>query len=122
MTKYKVFGDMLFEFFIDVEANSEDEAWDIASAAETHKWTQILKDNTIDVHFVEQLKDTLDLEDGYPSMDNDIVVMDKSDKTDIQDSVGGGPIGWVTGVFTNSRNSYIINTDHRKDQYNGNKA
>jgi hypothetical protein len=83
MTKYKVFGDMLFEFFIDVEANSEDEAWDIASAAETHKWTQIVKDNTIDVHFVEQLQDTLDLEDGYPSMDNDIVVMDKSDKTDI---------------------------------------
>ena len=82
MTKYKVFGDMLFEFFIDVEANSENEAWDIASAAEVPQWTQIVKDNQIEVHFVEQLKDKLDLEDGYPSMDNEIIVMDKSDKTD----------------------------------------
>jgi hypothetical protein len=82
MTKYKVFGDMLFEFYIDVEADSENEAWDIASAAETHQWTQILKDKTIEVHFVEELQDTLDLEDGYPSMDNEIIVMDKSDKTD----------------------------------------
>jgi hypothetical protein len=83
MTKYKVFGDMLFEFFIDVEANSKNEAWDIASAAEVPQWTQIVKDNQIEVHFVEELKDELDLEDGYPSMENEIIVMDKSDKTDI---------------------------------------
>jgi hypothetical protein len=82
MNKYRVFGDMIFEFYIDVEANSDSEAWDIASAAETHKWTQILKDKTIEPHFVEELQVTLDLEDGYPSMDNDIVVMDKSDNTD----------------------------------------
>jgi hypothetical protein len=82
MTKYKVFGDMLFEFFIDVEANSENEAWDIASAAEVPQWTQIVKDNQIEVHFVEELKNELDLEDGYPSMENEIIVIDKSDKTD----------------------------------------
>ena len=82
MTKYKVFGDMLFEFFIDVEANSEDEAWDIAASSEIPQWTQIVKDNKIDVHFVEELEEELDLEDGYPSMENEIIVMDKSDKTD----------------------------------------
>ena len=84
MSKYKVFGDMVFDFYIDVEANSADEAWDIASAAETHKWTQIVTDKTIEVHFVEELEeDTADLlEDGYPSMANDIIVMDKSDISD----------------------------------------
>ena len=84
MSKYKVFGDMVFDFYIDVEANSADEAWDIASAAETHKWTQIVTDKTIEVHFVEELEeDTSDLlEDGYPSMANDIIVVDKSDISD----------------------------------------
>lgn len=83
MPKYKVFGDMVFTFYIDVEASSEDEAWDIASAAETHKWTQILEDKTIDVHFLEKIEDTSDLlEDGYPSMSNDIIVVDKSDISD----------------------------------------
>ena len=75
---------MVFDFYIDVEANSADEAWDIASAAETHKWTQIVTDKTIEVHFVEELEeDTSDLlEDGYPSMANDIIVVDKSDISD----------------------------------------
>jgi hypothetical protein len=83
MSKYKVFGDMVFTFFIDVEANSEDEAWDIASAAETHKWTQIVEDKTIELHFVEELETETDLlDDGYPSMDNEIVIMDKSDISD----------------------------------------
>jgi hypothetical protein len=85
MNKYKVFGDMVFTFYIDVEAESADEAWDIASAAETHKWTQILEDKTVEVHFVEELQidQTNLLEDGYPSMDNEILVIDKSDNTDI---------------------------------------
>jgi hypothetical protein len=83
MNKYKVFGDMVFTFYIDVEANSDDEAWDIASAAETHKWTQIVEDKTIEVHFVEQLENETDLlEDGYPSMENNVIVMDKSDISD----------------------------------------
>ncbi len=79
--KYKVFGDKLVDYYIDVEANSADEAWDIASAAGTHEWFQIEKDNVIDVHFVEELhEDTLDLlEDGYPVIENDILVTDKSD-------------------------------------------
>lgn len=81
MNKYKVFGDMVFTFFIDVEANSEDEAWDIANAAETYKWTQIVQDNTIELHFIEEIE-TNQLEDGYPSMENNVIVMNKSDISD----------------------------------------
>ena len=84
MSKYKVFGDKLVDYYIDVEANSADEAWDIASAAGTHEWFQIEKDTTIEVHFVEELhEDTSDLlEDGYPVMDNEILITGKSDISD----------------------------------------
>ena len=84
MNKYKVFGDKLVDYYIDVEANSAEEAWDIASAAGTHEWFQIEKDTTIEVHFVEELQeDTSDLlEDGWPNINNDIIVSDKSDNTD----------------------------------------
>jgi len=77
MTKYKVFGDMLFTFFMDVEAESPDEAWDIANKAETHEWTQILEDKTVEVHFIEEVG--TELEDGYPSMNNEIIITEGQD-------------------------------------------
>lgn len=81
MNKYKVFGDKVVEYYIDVESTSAEEAWDIASNAATTDWIQIETDNTIQVHFVDnELEDTSNLlEDGYPSMNNDIVISDKSD-------------------------------------------
>jgi hypothetical protein len=85
MSKFKVFGDKLVEYYIDVEANSAEEAWDIASNAATHNWIQLERDSVIQVHFVdnELEEDTTDLlEDGYPSMSNDIIVVDKSDISD----------------------------------------
>jgi hypothetical protein len=85
MSKYKVFGDKLIEYYIDVDANSAEEAYDIASNAATHNWIQIETDSVIQVHFVddELEADTTDLlEDGYPSMSNDIIVVDKSDISD----------------------------------------
>ena len=85
MTKFRVFGDKLIEYYIDVEAANAEEAWDIASNAATHSWIQIETDSTIQVHFVdnelEENKTDL-LEDGYPSMANEIIVMDKSDISD----------------------------------------
>ena len=77
MGQYKVFGDMVFTFFIDVEADSPDEAWDIADKSETHKWTQILQDQTVEVHFVEEMLD--ELEDGYPSMNNEISITEQKE-------------------------------------------
>ena len=81
MTQYKVFGDKVVDYYINVEAISAEEAWDIASNAATTDWIQMETDNTIQVHFVDnELKDETNLlEDGYPSMNNDIVISDKSD-------------------------------------------
>ena len=80
MTKYKVYGDKLEEYYIELEANSAEEAWDIASNAATHQWIKIETDSVIDVSFVDNETDLL--EDGYPSMSNDIIVVDKSDISD----------------------------------------
>ena len=84
MNKYKVFGDKVVDYYINVEAISAEEAWDIASNAATTDWIQMETDNTIQVHFVDnELEDETNLlEDGYPSINNDIVI---SDKSDIQD-------------------------------------
>ena len=81
MNKYKVFGDKVVDYYINVEATSAEEAWDIASNAATTDWIQMETDNTIQVHFVDnELEDETNLlEDGYPSIDNDIVISDKSD-------------------------------------------
>ena len=85
MNKYKVFGDKVVEYYIDVESTSAEEAWDIASNAATDDWIQINESPKIEVHFVddELQEETNLLEDGYPSMDNDVVIVDKSDNTDI---------------------------------------
>jgi len=81
MTQYKVFGDKVVDYYINVEAISAEEAWDIASNAATTDWIQMETNNTIQVHFVdnELENETNLLEDGYPSMNNDIVISDKSD-------------------------------------------
>jgi hypothetical protein len=84
MNNYKVFGDKLVSYILDVQASSAEEAWDIASNAATADWIQIDEGPKIEVHFVEDLvEDETDLlEDGYPSMSNEILVMDKSDISD----------------------------------------
>lgn len=81
MNKYKVFGDKVVDYYINVEAISAEEAWDIASNAATTDWIQMETDNTIQVHFVDnELEDETNLlEDGYPNINNDIIISDKSD-------------------------------------------
>jgi len=81
MSKYRVFGDKVIDYYINVEAISAEEAWDIASNAATTDWIQMETNNAIQVHFVDnELEDETNLlEDGYPSMDNDIIISDKSD-------------------------------------------
>lgn len=81
MTKYKVFGDKVVEYYIDVESISAEEAWDIASNAATDDWIQINESPKIEVHFVddELQEETNLLEDGYPNINSDIIISDKSD-------------------------------------------
>lgn len=84
MTKYRVTGDKLIKYYIDVEADDSDEAWDIASAAGTHEWFEMESDDTIEVFNVESISE---LEDGWPSMENEILVTGSSvsDNSDISD-------------------------------------
>ena len=82
MTKYKVFGDKLISYYTIVTADSESHAWDFASNNDNLDWIQIEQDSPIEVHFVEAEDETDLLEDDYPSMENQIVIMDKSDNTD----------------------------------------
>jgi len=50
MTNFRVYGDKVDEYYIDVEAENAEEAWDIASNAATHEWIQM---EVIEVSFVD---------------------------------------------------------------------
>jgi hypothetical protein len=58
MTKYKVIGDKLFDFYVNVDASSEEEALDAARDLETHLWQPIDNDRTIQPYDVELIKDS----------------------------------------------------------------
>jgi len=88
MTKYRVIGDKLIEYYTVVTAESREDAWTFAANNNSIEWFEIENDRTIepyDVHEIQELEhlETNQLEDGYPSMENDILIMDKSDKADI---------------------------------------
>jgi hypothetical protein len=57
MTKYKVIGDKLFDFYVDVEAENEAEALDAARDLETHLWQPIDNGRTIQPYDVELIQD-----------------------------------------------------------------
>lgn len=83
MTKYKVYGDKLFDYYTVVTADSRQQAWEFASNNDNLDWFQIENDKTIEPYdVVEELEEdeTNLLEDGYPSMANDIIITDKTDK------------------------------------------
>lgn len=71
MTKYRIFGDIVKKYYIDVEAETLLEAYDIADAAEQHEWLQVESDDIIE-SFNHDILDQL--EDGYPVMENEIVI------------------------------------------------
>jgi hypothetical protein len=81
MNKYRVFGDRLTAYYTVVTADSEEHAYDYAVNNDNLDWFEIPTDSTIEVQFVvEEENETNLLEDGYPSMNNDILITDKSDK------------------------------------------
>ena len=76
MTKYRIYGDVCQQYYIDVEAETLLEAYDIADAAGRHEWFQMESDDAIETY----KHDILDsLEDGYPVIENEILITDKSD-------------------------------------------
>ena len=84
MHKYKVTGDKITQYYMEVEADTPDDAWDIAAAADTHEWFEIESDNTIEVFDVQVISE---LEEGWPVMENEILVTGSSvsDNSDISD-------------------------------------
>jgi hypothetical protein len=81
MNKYKVYGDKLIEYYTVVTADTPQNAWEFAANNDNLDWFQIENDRPIEPYDVELEEDETNLlEDGYPSMANEIIVMDKSDK------------------------------------------
>jgi len=81
MTKYRVFGDKLMTYYTVVTADSPDKAWDYAANNDNIDWFQVEDDASIEPYDVQLEEDETNLlEDGYPSMENEILVMDKTDK------------------------------------------
>jgi hypothetical protein len=53
MTKYRVYGDKTHKYYIDVEASSEDEAWDLALQMNSI-WHDVETDDAIEPYSVEE--------------------------------------------------------------------
>ena len=64
------------DYFVHVDAQDADQAYDIAAELETHKWSQLETDDVIEPIEV-QLTDiqlNKDIEDDWPTMDSGIIV------------------------------------------------
>ena len=79
MTKYKVYGDKLIEYYTVVTADSAEAAWEFAANNDNIDWFQIENDRTIEPYHIQEELDLDLIEDELPSMDSTIVVSDKSD-------------------------------------------
>ena len=75
MPKYKVIGRKMFDYMIDIEAASLDEAYDKAGQAETYQWTELVNDDVIEPIEVYDYGLSLneDTSDEWPEMSAGIV-------------------------------------------------
>ena len=80
MTKYKVYGDKLIEYYTVVTADSAESAWEFATNNDSIDWFQIENDRTIEPYHIQEELELDLIEDELPSMDSGIVVSDNSDK------------------------------------------
>ncbi len=55
MTNYRIFGDLVEKYYIDIEAEDLQSAYKMADSAERHKWVQMELDNTIEPYDYEEL-------------------------------------------------------------------
>jgi hypothetical protein len=52
---YKVYGDIVHKYYVTINAESADIAWEAAQGMSTHMWQQIPTDDVIDLYHVEEL-------------------------------------------------------------------
>jgi hypothetical protein len=50
---YRVYGDKLVNYYVDVKAVDSDDAYDIANGLDTSNWFQVEQDDVISPHTVE---------------------------------------------------------------------
>jgi hypothetical protein len=76
MPKYKVIGRKMFDYMIDIEAASADEAYDKAGQAQTHEWTELVNDDVIEPIEVYDYGLSLneDTSDDWPKMESGIAL------------------------------------------------
>lgn len=79
MKTFKVIGRLMSDYFVHVDAQDADQAYDIASELETHKWSQLETDDVIEPIEVELVDIQLnkDIEDEWPSMEPGILIEGK---------------------------------------------
>jgi hypothetical protein len=53
MTKFKIFGDLVYKYSLEVEAESLAEAYEKADAADRTEWIQLELDNSIEPYDFE---------------------------------------------------------------------
>ena len=53
---YKVFGDKVSKYYVTINAESPDIAWEAAAEMPTHQWEQVPIDNIIEPYSIEEMK------------------------------------------------------------------
>lgn len=53
MTKFKIYGDLVDRYYLEVEAESLQEAYEKADAADRTEWIQLELDNSIEPYDYE---------------------------------------------------------------------
>ncbi len=56
MTKFKIFGDLVDKYYLEVEAESLQEAYEKADATDRTEWIQLELDNSIEPYDYELVK------------------------------------------------------------------
>ncbi|NDB59580.1 hypothetical protein EB001_14180 [bacterium] len=52
---YKVYGDKVHKYYVTINADSADIAWDAAQAMTTDMWQAVPTDDVIDPYHVEEM-------------------------------------------------------------------
>ena len=71
MFKFKVIGDKLINYWTEIVANSEDEAYEIAKELESHKWFELENDDIIEPYDVKLIEDKF-VQDNLDNSDNSL--------------------------------------------------
>ena len=53
---YRVYGDMLHRYYVDINAESPESAWEGATLVPTNEWFEVTTDEVIEPYRVEDLE------------------------------------------------------------------